>query len=354
MGQAPTKEEHEKKFMLYIDVDLDDHVEVPLEELSYRQLVFMVNDRLRDELQAEGHQYTLNEDFLQNNPIPPGYLCFILLFHDWPHETPEHMVRFMEIFADPVNRPTVPSREQALFIMMKTHYMNECAKHQIPMQPTFIVKPDSDLAALSSAITAVCEDGKFVSKKNFSASAEEVMVHDFKENSEIVAILQGLQATINTVADGHAYYSREFLVQRHEPRFRTEVEIRTYWCHGEFLYAMQGGWINGPGEVWVKPFRLDPQTIPEIMSIAQRMLEVMPMLQTYYLIRFDFGPGPLLNEIELFADTFGGPEGNMMGDEWMIIRGKIVDAIIKDVRAATAGTSTSLVDTEKDTVKVDI
>ena len=92
---------------------------------------------------------------------------------------------------------TSPPREHCFFIMTKTAYMGECKRLGIPIQPTEIITTDTDLAAAAAAIhTMSLPEGKFVTKLNFSASAEEVNVHEFTTEQDIFAVLHRLQQKV--------------------------------------------------------------------------------------------------------------------------------------------------------------
>jgi hypothetical protein len=298
--------------------------------MYYLQIMTVLREAPRHFPKYEFQQYTLNEDFLQNVPLPNFAVC-VLMFHDWPHEEPPLMVRFLQVFDSP--RRTIPSKEQALFIFNKTHYLSECMKHNIPIQPTVVVKPDANLRELSEHLSQMfANEGKFVTKLNFSASALEVQVHDFKTAADIEAVLQSIQAQVLKTARQHRYYSTEFVAQRYESLYLSNLETRIFYSKGEVLYAMVGGWLDGPNNRWKIPEKVDLQDIPHLLAIGDQMLAAIPQLRDYYLIRFDFGPGPTLNEIELFADTFGGPNNDMSGSAWVEIKRKITDNIIADIK----------------------
>ena len=57
---------------------------------------------------------------LQGNEVPEDFVSCALLFHDWPHEDPPMMDRFIKIFQADRQLPTIPSAEQAHFILNKT------------------------------------------------------------------------------------------------------------------------------------------------------------------------------------------------------------------------------------------
>jgi hypothetical protein len=150
----------------------------------------------------------------------------------------------------------------------------------------------------------------------------------------------------------------EFVVQRYEPRFGTEREVRLYFCRGKFLYAVAHvGWIGAND--WPSP--VPRSEIRPELSASERIFACMPRLRALYLLRLDFGPRghgldtpsafapsthlpagsaedtttftARLNEIELFPDLFGGPRGDLGGAAWRAVRRQIAEHIVEELGA---------------------
>ena len=110
----------------------------------------------------------------------------------------------------------------------------------------------------------------------------------------------------------------------------TEPEIRLYYICGSFEYAKTHvGTIQEDSY----PVTISPEKIVKERAQAECLLMNLPRLKEYICLRFDFGPGSRLNEIEMYPDLFGGP-GNedsiLKGDKvWNAFKTKVCREIIK-------------------------
>ena len=99
------------------------------------------------------------------------------------------------------------------------------------------------------------------------------------------------------------------------------------------------GWIGANAQ----PIRVDEKDLGREQQKVARLLDLLPRLALYPLVRFDFGPGALLSEIEVLPDLFGGPCGNVQGKQWNEIKVHIANAYVEDIAAALGWSSTAVV-----------
>ena len=129
---------------------------------------------------------------------------------------------------------------------------------------------------------------------------------------------------------GLNYLTTEFIVQRFEPLFDSQQERRLYFSNGDFLYAVgHVGWIGS--DTW--PDAVPRDQLSEELEQAKLIFEDVPLLKTYWLLRLDFGPNAILNELEMLPDLFGGPALDLTGVEWEQVRQKIIGNMVKQMNS---------------------
>ena len=229
-----------------------------------------------------------------------------------------------------------------MYLFRKTAYWKDVLElgkkknSEIRYLPTFIVGADTNLKILSERIAKACENfniSSFVTKENFSAGKEGVRVYDFGSDvSYIHNILDTTRKRIDATcwAAPETFGPSEFLVQVFEPRFKTEPEIRLYYVCGSFEYAKTHvGTIREDSY----PVTISPEKIVNERAQVEYLLKNLPQLRDYVCLRFDFGPGSRLNEIEMYPDLFGGPgdgDSILKGDQvWNAFKTKICRETLK-------------------------
>ena len=348
----------------------------PLELLAYRQIGDLIltllhqDSRRPPEITVEACEYTNETHLAQARPLPP---CNVLvnLNHDWPtvHEDPIWAARWLRLL---VQTPTVPSLEQIVWLFEKSKYVeNVITCDPTLMLPTSIVRHMDDIAGAYDHCEGPSKQKKIVCKENFSAGKEGVT---FVSGSTRAATLKKM-ATVQkqagcpstqtskvatrhrssakkqearAVQDSMEYIDRVFaggnkgvyIVQKYEPRFLTAHEKRLFYSKGTFLYAMSHrGWIGANAQ----PVCVAQKELGREQQKVARLLDLLPRLALYPLVRFDFGPGALLSEIEVLPDLFGGPAGNVQGKQWNEIKVHIANAYVEDIVVALGWGSTAVV-----------
>lgn len=347
-------------------------------------------------------EYT-NEIDLADSSILPSCEIMVILTHDWPtvHEDPVWAAAWLSL----LNQPTycVPSSEQVLWLFEKTRYVNDilqtCEKNM--MLPTKIVRArvyptgTSDLVLHEIAEWAVennAETNKFVTKENFSAGKEGVNFLNCKTvamaEKKLFKLSEQVGKTNMKAADSRkrdgkgqgtfccrrwcgggesdkrkekrrleensslAYIDRVFqggndgvfMVQQYDPRFVSQFEKRLYFSNGVFLYSMgNSGWIDQNSA----PRELENNEISMELKQSEKLLASLPQLKDYPLIRFDFGPGSRLSEIEVLPDLFGGPSGNLRGEKWNKIKHIVAESYVNQIvwRLTGLGQDPTLIET---------
>ena len=227
-------------------------------------------------------------------------------------------------------------------ILMKTDLSN--ATFIIPIR----IESDDRLRNVVTSIAFLVENfntSSFVTKENFSAGKEGVRVYDFGSDvSYIHCVLNNTKKRIDATcwAAPEAFGPSEFLIQVFEPRFKTEPEIRLYYICGSFEYAKTHvGTIREDSY----PVTISPEKIVEERAQVQYLLRNLPQLKDYICLRFDFGPGSRLNEIEMYPDLFGGPgddDSIFQGDQvWNAFKTKICSEILKRAKKLLLMSSSS-------------
>ena len=85
------------------------------------------------------------------------------------------------------------------------------------------------------------------------------------------------------------------------------------------------------------PKDLLKQQIAAELNISLKIFQCVPQLKEYPLIRFDYGPDCLLNEIEILCDLFGGPGGTCKGVIWQKVKQKWSQAYINLINQKLQG-----------------
>lgn len=315
--------------------------------LDERRALRRIGDRVRERLPPDISlgEYALESDmFARADPSPPAIRAKVMLMlqHDWPtiHENPVWCRCFLRMFNAKCAIRSVPTRDQTMYLFRKSAYFRDLTKiaaasSSLQLLPTFVIDAQSDVNVLSRRIARACgANGVLVTKENFSAGKEGVRFLRFADASDVArhldTTLQRVSATCSAAPD--VFGPPEFLVQSYEPRFETEPEIRLYFVEGRFAYAkahvgtIHDGKNGGPRTIH------DLTSIRKEMRQAKELLRVLPKLGVYVLLRFDFGPGSRLNEIEMFPDLLGGPGSNgLRGPAWERFRDDVAGAYARKV-----------------------
>ena len=340
----------------------------PLELIAYRQIGDLIHELLQADARKPSHimievcEYTNEAHLAQSHPLPP---CNVLinLNHDWPtiHEDPVWAAQWLRLLSQAP--ACVPSKEQILWLFEKTRYVEEVITVDSTMMlPTIIVRNIEDVAVAVEQFTSETGSRRrtFVCKENFSAGKEGVSFVQWKTKNDAKRKMEKLMKTVGVCSSGSSTKKRSrsitlqqkqavqdeqdsmayvdqsfvggnkgvFMVQQFEPRFSIEHEKRLFYSKGTFLYAMSyKGWIGQnaqPKQVTDKDLAVEKEKV-------RRLLELLPRLSLYPLVRFDFGPGALLSEVEVLPDLFGGPDGNMTGEKWENVRRRIAEAYVEDI-----------------------
>ena len=330
----------------------------PLETCAYRQLGARIAEKLRNMI-PEGvafTEYTLEVDLVREAPLP-RFDLLILLTHDWPtvHEDPAWAFAWLNIVAR--SKAVVPTSEQILWLFEKTRYISDIqdtfrGESNPIMLPTLVVRKSDSIEAVARWADKLSPT-KIVTKENFSAGKEGVQflatgsIPVAAKKLEAVRREAGVQQPRSKCSRGclrQRFWDEEmnedafdridtmfkggnkhvFMVQQYEGRFKTLPEKRLYFCHGKFLYAMgYRGWID------INSVPTETNVERELEQ-SRRLIENLPRLKRYPLVRLDFGPDGLLSEIEVLPDLFGGPDGNLKGDRWKGILNDVADAFVED------------------------
>eukprot|EP00750_Incisomonas_marina_P000073 INCI10047.2.p1 GENE.INCI10047.2~~INCI10047.2.p1 ORF type:complete len:435 (-),score=81.87 INCI10047.2:67-1269(-) len=329
------------------------HHEIFLREKSaLRQLGAELRRKLRDSFNFA--EMTLEEDLRNCAPVPSHDVA-VLLQHDWPtvNENPGWLLQFTNFVQ---MTPIVPNYTEMFDLYNKTTYLRKllaanaaqreasspghvgagrtAGPDEIPLLPTIIVGPDTDVLNLARRVMQSFRGDQFVVKENFSAGKEGVsfMKMDRVADPDGARLARDLEAhrfMMQARSNANQIIAPEFVVQEFEPEFETAAEIRMFYIEGEFVYAVDHvGWI-GPGS-WPTP-QQDPRILEPLQRSVRLIMRVLPSLQHLYLVRFDFGPNGRLNEIEIFPDMFGGPMCSLKTQEWELFRDRLSDALVRSI-----------------------
>jgi hypothetical protein len=173
---------------------------------------------------------------------------------------------------------------------------------------------------------------KFLVKENYSAAklgVSEALSHEL--------LGPYVERTIKEYedlkyAEHVSYMSTECICQLYSDEFRTSSEIRLFFSRTEFLYAVgYFGWI--PHGALPSGVEDDAILGPRLATVRYIMQEI-PKLAQYPIIRFDFGPHGVLNEIEVQCDLFGGPTNDLKGESWNKAKSTWAAAYCTDIEEA--------------------
>ena len=185
------------------------NAQYPMETCAYRQLANRIIEKLEARLAygVDVCEYVLERDLSHGVPMPSFDIC-VVLTHDWPtiHEDPAWAADWMSVI---VNRPTVPTKEQIVWLFEKTRYVSDIlhafgagssfhtgaakgVSSKVPsspiMLPTFLVNADTDISAVA-AWAQTLTPGQLVTKENFSAGKEGVnFIRFFNTQNAIVKL----------------------------------------------------------------------------------------------------------------------------------------------------------------------
>lgn len=245
----------------------------------------------------------------------------VMVHHDWPtvHENPVWCRDFLRMWNIP-RAMVVPDRASAHYVLRKTTYWRDIlrvleADENAPVRilPTIVVSATDDPNDVATSIESMCDKTAarvFVTKENYSAGKEGVRFLHYDSRRQIAAhvmtAIRRVAATCWAAPDVYGDVA-EFLVQTYEPRFQTEPEVRLYYLRGgEFAYAKEH---VGTVTARTAPKTLTAKDVAVQMKQVAYLLSKLPstLRDAHELIRFDFGPGARLNEIEIFPDLLGGP-----------------------------------------------
>ena len=342
------------KLLFIIDCDINRiDMQYKLEREFYRSLYL----KLKEFFQSDGYEvldYTIEEDVYNNTDIPKDIDIIVLCCHDWPtiNNDKAWCKKFYDILSlESSTLKIIPSNIE--FILEKTNYINKINEY-LPhiLLPSFIVTPYTDINYISKKIDEQlkqkeeeeegdeinkqpdnkdnnCSAYKFVIKENYSAGKEGVSFYNYQTLKELKNILKKKQKESIEVSKTLPFFNPSFIVQQYNSKFLTEKEIRLYFIKGIFQYAIGHiGWIGYND----KPHYItNLNDIKQELLISQQIFHCLPQLKQYYLLRIDYGPNSLLNEIEILPDIFGGPSLSLHGDQYHQFFNKLIETIKIDI-----------------------